>query len=180
MERFVDEAYVKPSITADGSLHFPNDFFNRVCGYFINGSVCYELATSDECEPSFRPNNIIKNFNNLSIKFCRNTDALNTLVPCLNDKESFEAYMRAIQYEGSEQESTCNVAKEQIRRILRLVKDRCGEEEYISLKTVMADIGEDLPTLFLETDDPSCSIDVSTLTPDRRRRGVASSAIKGD
>lgn len=77
-------------------------------------------------------------------------------------------------------EFNCSVAKEQIRRILRLVKDRCGEAEYISLKTVLADIGEDLPTLFLETDDPSCSIDVSTLTPDRRRRGVASSAIKGD
>lgn len=32
IKRFVDEAYIKPPSNADGSLNFPNDFFNRVCG----------------------------------------------------------------------------------------------------------------------------------------------------
>ncbi|XP_048751086.2 uncharacterized protein LOC130049549 isoform X2 [Ostrea edulis] len=170
---------IKPSTNADGSLHFPGDFFGTVCDYFITGGICYGLTTYEVCEPSFQPINVIRNFNNISIKLCRNTEALDSLVPCLNDKEFPKAYMSVIDYVGSGKESRCNLAKEQIRRVLRLFKDKCGDAEYTSLKTVMEDFGRDLLSFFLpDIEDPSCSIDVSTLTPDRRRRGVASATIK--
>lgn len=61
---------------------------------------------------------------------------------------------------------------------MRLFKDVCGEAEYITLKTVLENVGEDLLVLFPDTKDQSCNIIINDLTPDRRRRGVASSTMK--
>lgn len=65
------------------------------------------------------------------------------------------------------------MVKEQVHRGLRLFKDKCGEAEYTGLITVMGDFGDDLNSLFsTNTDDSSCSIDVSTLIPNGRRGWV--------
>ncbi|XP_048751351.2 uncharacterized protein LOC125663078 [Ostrea edulis] len=177
MKPKVDEVYVQPVTKSDGSLYFPADYFTSMCGYFTLISDCYGKVKSTTCEPGF-PNRIIKNSGKMSLKLCKNADALNTLVPCLNDKGVFEAYRRAVKSVRGEKESSCNEAREIIRRALRLFKGMCGEAEYTTLKTVLENFGDDLLVLFENTEGQGCSIDIDTLTPDTRRRGVASATMK--
>ncbi|XP_048751079.2 uncharacterized protein LOC125662769 [Ostrea edulis] len=161
----------------DGNLYFPVNYFTRLCGYFTILSDCYGKVTSTACESVFSTEEV-KNSEKMSINLCRNADALDTLVPCVNDKGIFRAYQREVQYMVGKKEDPCNLAEEKIRRALRLFKDVCGEAEYITLKTVLENVGEDLLVLFPDTKDQSCNIIINDLTPDRRRRGVASSTMK--
>lgn len=70
------------------------------------------------------------------------------------------------------------MARERIRRALRVFKSVCGEAEYTTLKTVLENFGEDVFVIFLDTEGQGCNIDIDTLTPDTRRRGVASATMK--
>ncbi|XP_056008497.1 uncharacterized protein LOC130051157 [Ostrea edulis] len=172
----VNEGDVKPVTKSDGSLYFPPDFFTRACEYFATFSGCYEKMKSTSCGPRFS-RKAVKGSKIMSIKLCRNADAIDTLIHCLNDKYFYEEYMRPV--EDEEGGNRCKVAKEKIRQGLRVAKYKCGETEYTNLKTVVEDFGNDFITLlYPESDDQSCIIDVNTLTPDRRRRGVASTTMK--
>ncbi|XP_056003709.1 uncharacterized protein LOC125660843 [Ostrea edulis] len=115
---------------------------------------------STSCGPGFS-RKAVKGSKIMSIKLCRNANAMNTLIHCLNDKDFYDEYNRPV--EDEEGGNRCKVAKEKIRQRLRVAKYKCGETEYTNLKTVVEDFGNEFITfLYPESDDQSCIIDVNT------------------